>query len=603
MSIKRMEALAIYLFFIALGVWRYSDVIFSQTMSLANSGDGIATIAGIFAVSEQVLGYDSSLFISDMFQFERHGGLLAQPGPFSQIWKIVDVVFGGLFEPNTAYDVVGMLGFVLACACGYKLFSYINFNKFACIILSVIVASLDVTLIRSNSHLFGVGMFFIPILVVLYTMKAGKEVDNKIIVILAILHAVNFNTNEYYGYFGVFFTTSYLVVSWLIKVKDIEIRGLIKSLLIGLCAFLVLMLLLYPTVLFEPIASKLTSFGANEAAAKSAESHHVHDWNSFLIFSISNIYSIFEPDNAILARFINIDIFKNELWEMTYRIGLAIPLFIFVITYTVLLKDKEKIMADLQVIGPLVISSVVMLCLSLHPSFSFSLVPLTYKIAPMFRVSTRALLYFDICMLVMLALSLKWLVVIIKENISNKIASAVLVALIVGFVGLLSYSDSSKISIKGKLPALSLPIVDVYRELGELQDGVLMELPYHSPKTATPEAVYEYLYNRVAHKKPIANQVYTGSNNTKYLDDIHDFSEAVNNLDDQLLNNLVVGGLRYLAVKKDMDEVIEVIERSEVFGLVSSDERTNVYAVKEQAKLPSVSIQYFVFSNIVASKD
>jgi hypothetical protein len=221
----------------------------------------------------------------------------------------------------------------------------------------------------------------------------------------------------------------------------------------------------------------------------------------------------------------------------------------------------------------------------------------------MFRVSTRALLYFDIAIFVILGILINGLFVTCRRKISNKNIYLSVVYMLSLVVGVLSYSDASRISFLGKMPSMELPEIDVYRTVGDMPDGVLMELPYLSPETSAPEASYEYLYNRVGHKKPIANQVYTGSNNTKYTQALHDFSLRVNNLDSALLESLVSNGLKYLAVKDSMNNVLETVSSSESLVLIANDGTTSIFKAKDGLGPKSVDIKTFVYSQIVGEAE
>jgi len=129
-----------------------------------------------------------------------------------------------------------------------------------------------------------------------------------------------------------------------------------------------------------------------------------------------------------------------------------------------------------------------------------------------------------------------------------------------------------------------------------MPDGVLLELPYMSPKNLAPEAVYEYLYNRVGHRKPIANQVYTGSKNTRYTEVLHDFSVKVNELDNVKLDKLVERGMKYIAIKKTMVRALDVASKSTLLELVAQDGITAIFIVTRDNDSEPVDIKTFVYS-------
>ena len=231
---EKWIVIVVVFLFLFFSFWRYSGVLQSENHALTNQGDGLGTIAGVFSVSEQITKYDSSYLFSDTFYSERNGGALLVPGPFSQFWKLTNVSLSTLYSPNSVYDMVGMMGFFLACLSGFFLCRFFKLNVYSSLIFAISIASLDVTILRANGHLFGLGVIFVPILVVLFTAKAGVAPTVKNVATLAVIHTLNFNVNEYYGFFGVFFTSSLLLAYWSLYFSQHTLSKLIKSSVIGL---------------------------------------------------------------------------------------------------------------------------------------------------------------------------------------------------------------------------------------------------------------------------------------------------------------------------------------------------------------------------------
>jgi hypothetical protein len=568
--------LFVVLIFLLLSLWRYSDVLKSENHSLTNQGDGLGTIAGVFTVSEQITKFDSSYLFSDSFYSDRSGGALSSPSPFSQFWKLTTVSLSTFLSPNNVHDTVGMVGFFLACLFGFFLCQYFKLDVYLSLILAIAIASLDVTVARSDGHLFGLGVFFVPIIVVLFTAKAGVDPTVKNVATLALLHTLNFNVNEYYGFFGIFFTSSLLVAYWALYFSEHNFAQLVKVSVIGCLVFVLSMSVVYPNMVGNPLINLFVS-----SEGFSSSNHHVHSWESFQEFSVENVASIFSPANSFFISLINAKDFEHNLWEMTYRIGLVLPVSVFFLLCVLFVVNKREALLTSKKLFVWSIPATVMLLLSISPKFTLSLVPLTYIIAPMFRVATRALLYFDLICFVMLILVTVPLLKELRGKLElDKRVKEVLLATFSICVGLLVYSDVSSIGLKEKMPSLALPNIDVYKVIAEEPDGLLLELPYFSPVTSTIEDGYLYTYNRIAHKKPIVNLIYGGSNNVEHRGAIHNFSLKVNTLNERVLKSLVNSGIKYIAVKNHMPKINELLEKTAIVNKVGNDGITSIYKVR-----------------------
>ncbi|MEZ9464550.1 hypothetical protein [Vibrio splendidus] len=572
-------------------LFRYSSVIFSGDMSLTNSGDGIGTISGIFALQDLVRSGEWQYIFSDMAFFENHGQALSSAGPFSQFWKIVSYLIGKIFSAETAYDVVGMLGYFFTMLAGFALFNYLGSSKIIAIILCVALASIDNNLTRATSHLFGLGVIFAPILVVLQTSKVGLNPNLRSLLILAGAHLLNLNVNEYYGYFGIFYTMTFFAVSTGLRYKLVNWKPLGYSIVISAFVFVFFACILYPNAITFPLLAKL---GIVELEAVTVKTH-VHDWGGFTFYSLAKIYHLFESDISYIRSFMDEQRFQSPLWEMSYRIGIVLPALIAIILYTIYLKSYVTFKVLIKSLIPWFSASGVLLCFALSPHYKLSLVHVTYELAPMLRVGVRALLYFDISMFAIFSICLAALRELNIKNETNKYRwNQYKIPLISILLSLFVYNDVSKLDLFEKMPALELPNKVTYSAIADNAEGILIEIPYLSPLDSTPESNYPYLLNRVYHHKILGNQVYYGSNNTKYTNALDRLSGKINHLDEIFLEELILSGAAYFAVSSSMPKVERVLRMSNKLENVSEDDAVVIFKVKNKFLSSNSDIREFL---------
>ncbi|EOD80119.1 hypothetical protein D515_00689 [Grimontia indica] len=580
-------------FLFIFSVFKYSDAIFSAEMSLANEGDGLGTIAGIFALQDLVQHEGLGYVFSDLAKFSNHGQALSEAGPFSQFWKIVSVTIGYFFSPQLTYDLVGMLGYFFSAVAAFYLFSYLGANRLISLVLAIALVSMDNTIARAYSHLFGLGVMFAPILVVMTTAIASNNPSRKWLIVLALVHIFNFNVNEYYGYFGVFYTISFFIAQTAINARKVDWKELVKNLTIASIVFVSALILLYPNVIGQSLLLKLGII--SEISNKGGT--HVHEWGAFTFYSVQKIHALFESDISFIQNLLDKERFSNDLWEMSYRIGFVLPVSIVLICYHIVLIQGRKSVDFLLKLAPWCLATLVSLCFALSPNYKISLVSLTYEIAPMFRVATRSLLYFNIGLFSILVISLVHLISILDKKAESgerfkKYSISAFALLLV----LLVHNDVSRLDFFEKIPTLKLDTQSPYTVLSDRENGILVEVPYLSPKKSPPEQSYPYLFNRLFHKKILANQIYTGSNNKKYIDDLDSLSESINQLDEGFLNKLITNGVKYFAVEDNYSQTKLTLDNSRDVELIAEEKGVSIYVVKGEKSVKENNINRFLLN-------
>ncbi len=574
-------------FLISYSLFKYSKVMFSGDLALANSGDGLGTIAGIFALQDLVHNGGWQYLFSDLAWYENHGQALAAPGPSSQFWKMVSFIVGSFFVPETAYDVIAMIGYFLTSLIAYVLFRYLGLNRTLSLILCISFASMDNTLVRAQAHLFGLGVAFAPLLVALLTVYAAKNRTTRALIYLALAHVFNFNVNEYYGYFGVFFTISFLFSSFTLNIRKQGVLDLLVPLSVALLFFILLMLLLYPNVIFEPAFNAL--FGKNDVPTTSS---HTHDWNSFSIYTLKSVYPIFESNILSLDRLMNREVFHSETWEMSYRLGIVVPCLIIFLNFVIFIKDFPYFILTAKKIFPWLVAASVLFLFALDVRKPYSLVFLTYELAPMFRVGLRSLLYFNVAMFSILSISIVGITKVYSEELNNIKYKIFGFSLILAL--LLVHNDTTRIDMFQKFPGLKFSSTSPYESVKEMPSGILLEIPFYSPISDPPESNYQYMVNRMFHEKALANQVYYGSNNTVYREELDTLSKKVNDLSTDTLDELIYGGVSYIAVSNESLNSLESLYTSNKVALIVSDETISIFEVVGRTKKEDISVADFL---------
>ncbi|MFH0976566.1 MAG: hypothetical protein V1874_12360 [Spirochaetota bacterium] len=592
--INLIAAVAVVAIFICLGLWKFHDVLVNPNLSLTNQGDGLWYISAVHAFNEFVREGNYSALFGDKFQYDILSLSLTEPLSSSIYWKWNWYILGSFLSPIKVYDINALIAFVLIGIAGYVLARELGANFIISLLSAFLLSHLDVFYQRMDGHLLGLGTYYAPIFLTWSAIRAGKKAILSRMLIFILLLIFNFTVNEYYGYFGFFFGcllfAGYIFVynkNWIIPRKII-----IRNICISILLFLVLMCIIYP----HYIGSKL--IGVFNSYLNISPDHHFA-WNEFIAYSLWNPATLFIPGFNFLRLFLcnislyNRPVFQNTVGEMTFRIGIIIPVITLISCIYYFIKFySKKIKSDIFIHNEFIIwvyAAVIMVIFCLNPRYIFSFVPLTFKIAPMFRVGVRSLLYFDIAIIAMFILFMQKIVndLIQRVNLlpqdlhTKRIykSTFVLSCLIISYFAL---ADVSNNNFLNKFYSVSLPVTKSYSILKDKPNGFLVELPVFSPVITPPEENYIYLYNRIFHGKPILNTVYTGSENVIFREALHKLSTQMNAPDSKLLNKLKRAGVQYIVANKNSKFDFSYLSRTDLLEKIAQDDWRIIYQFKRE---------------------
>ncbi len=107
-SSRRIQLFVAFILFALIASNRFQDAMIDGRTA-AFPGDGWGTVGWIIDVSDNVnrRGFDAiwgDLYVSDSIK----GGMKHQPGAVNPIWMTIYWIIGNTFEPQNAYDAIGL---------------------------------------------------------------------------------------------------------------------------------------------------------------------------------------------------------------------------------------------------------------------------------------------------------------------------------------------------------------------------------------------------------------------------------------------------------------------------------------------------------------
>ncbi|MCF8070511.1 MAG: hypothetical protein K9L30_18175 [Desulfobacterales bacterium] len=573
-------------------------------MCLTNAGDGIGGIGNIFTLKQEV---DESGFVAlfgDTRSSDKVGFGLSAPAPQSLYWKWNLGVLSQIFSPEDVYDVNGIIAFTLIGLFSFILLKELGVSFIFSFIGALLLTHIDHFFSRLNGHLLGLGTYFIPILLCWGAVWAGKKPTLFRMLILAFLNVFNFWVNEYYGYYGFFFSYG-LFLGYFLKFADkpsfLQIKTGVWFILSGIF-FVSAMTLSYPHIVLGKIAELIQIGSENGVPVHNAS----HPWNEFLVYSVRKPMSLFSPWVPWLKQVVVGDVFKSDLGEFTFRIGTAAPVAIlacilfFGYFYIFHKNEKSKVVLWECIIWMAV--SALMVIFALDPRHYISLVPITFKIAPMFRVGARAFLYVDIAVIVLFVYTIDALFCFILKRLVAKKSSIVYLILNVALIVILIFItaigiiDIARDRIWNKVPSLKLPDTSIYEVLRDKPPGLLLELPMYSPIKHSPEKNYLYKYYRTTHGFPIVNTSYPLPTNLEFRDILHRLSNYINTISYEVLKDLKLAGVRYIVVdRRKIDD--SRLRESPGLKLIGENENKSIFSMKTDKLFGRYDfLEHFVYS-------
>lgn len=573
--------------FTLLGLWRFHEVLLIPGQSLTNFSDGIGGIGGIHTFAEEVQRQGASMLLGDQYRPTLIGAGLQEPGPFGPLLKLLAWSMSFATPPDNAWDLYGLLGFIAMGLAGYLLAREVGVRWWAALVAGLLIVHLDAFHLRLPYHLFGLGIYFLPLLAAWAAVRAGRQPTKPRLALLAVFVVLNFLGNEYYGYFGVPFIAILFAGYSLLHRRlwcELGAAAISRRLGGGILLFGLLMVLAYP----HQIGERLTSLLRQPTPVVLGDQPYVRTWPEFVHYATAHPLYIFRPANEWLAARLPDSLFrepvtKRETWEFSYRIGFILPtLTVLLILITLGLRriDCHKGTAGPVVpsqsfslceedatlrptrfpsslegalFGPMLVwlgAALVVALFGITPESRLSLVSLTYAIALMFRVGARAFLYVDIALVILFSLALTAGLTAINRGLAGY-RQGRMAAGVVGFIlVVMTLLDVSSLPLTQPLPARVLPDIAVYTALRERPAGPLLELPLFSPINDPPEINYFYFYHRVGHKQPLIN---FSPANPLHAQRLHELAERLRKPDETVLRELQGAGVRYLAARSMQD--------------------------------------------------
>lgn len=574
---KKNEIYLFLLLIIFYGVWKfYPSLTIGNTVSFPH-GDGLATIAWFGEVSEQFKIQKMSYFFSDLVSVELLGNGVYEPIPMNGLQKIIITTLSLIVYSDNIYDVYAMIGFILVGISSFVLLKEIDTLPVFAVMGALIIINSSNYIRYPGGHL-SLGMPFIPILLTLFIIRAAKIISYKNILLIVVLTVLNFMMNEYYGFYGVFFTIFLffgLIIYYhteAIKTKAFWI-GMVKKISIAAVVFIVLMSMAYPNMFFQKIVSIFI-----HTATTVSSSFGSRSFEEFIAFSIKNHWYYFYPKIPLLQNLVSSEFFTRDVfWEQSFRIGLVLPI-LFILSYLFVffkrnllgLEKRNSLWFGLA-LAPAII---IMFLFSNDPNYGPSLVKVSYSLSEIFRVGARAYLYIFILSLVLFFFyfNLAWQLLSKQNKIKNLTLYFFALALFVS-----ALFDVTGNLWRSQVASYKLPSNDVYTHLATLPKGLVCEIPFYSLPQDVPESSYIYAYNRSIYKAPLLNAQVPMTN--KYYTAYNALSTLMKNPDSATIGLLRDIGVRYVVVDSNNSQWNhEVITKQ--FVMLKTNREKTLYQIK-----------------------
>ena len=131
-----------------------------------------------------------------------------------------------------------------------------------------------------------------------------------------------------------------------------------------------------------------------------------HPDSDFSVYALAHVVTIFRPSLPWLGK--TLPPFPPDTAEFTFRLGTTIPVLASALLAVLVvlflrgpLPQRKRVLQQSLIWSA---AAFLLLLFALSPRYVLSLVPLTHKIAPMFRVGVRALLFVHLGVLFILGL-------------------------------------------------------------------------------------------------------------------------------------------------------------------------------------------------------
>lgn len=534
MKLKKYGLHAFCLFLLVLFcLFRFQEAVFQNVLSAPISPDGYGSVGGFQMMIDQAKESPQILF-SDVYHSTKMGLGILEPGPFSIFWKLYLFIFGSFVG---SLQIVILSTFVIALLNGL-FFYFFSFHFLKSHWMSLIGGVFAICFYnyhyRANGHLFGLGSMFLPVLLVALLLKMTQTKDLLSFLWLAIVTAVNFNVNEYYGFFGLWVTAIVLIYIFVQDFFDENFKW--KQTCVFLAAFgistLSLFLVFYPNQIAMKIINFITRIDSNYVKGIT------HELSTMVFYSSDHLSDFFVVNKHFAAPHQK-SFYQNT--ELTFSIGFFVSVFVvinFLLLYKYLSSKQKRIIYS----SFLIVLTSFLLCLN---PFKFpSLVGINAIIAPMFRVTFRALVYFDISMTFVFLYTTYLLFKSARAKVSKTFIYACLSLIIVSI-------DLPYPHILEKVSSQSFPDAKELSLLANEDSSFkVIDLPMFPTSDSMPERSYIYSFEYAFHRKRVLNFPFAQGNNFKFAAMADQFAKEVNTFKEDMplfLNKL---GVKYVIYHK-----------------------------------------------------
>ena len=535
----------VFLGFLALALWKMSPLLSQPHSFLAPGGDGHAMLGEIFDIAQRYKEHGLRALWGDVSVTDRWGDpkLYGDFAVINWFWRSLFVVFSQFFEPHKAYDSIAILGFALSGVCGYVLALRVGLNLIFSLLFSLFMVSLPNTAARLEGHLM-LAFLHAPMLFLAWVIDTARRPTWQNFIFAGFGLWLAFLVNEYFGYFSIWIAGAiFISMRWqtLRQEFESELRFLLPRALAAAAFFVVLLAFSHPSIVLGPV---LRRFGV---VSELPPTRNFTTMSEFAIYGMKNPLLLVTPGIEIPDVYILNKLFKTSVTgEFTFRIGLLIPLFIWLSRRWLLKNCQSGYLRIKDMIMPLSIAALVAFALGLHPQFRL-LVWVTSVIAPMFRVSVRAYFFLDALLLLIFFLFFQTM----WSEMSRRVfsftpslekylpQSALILALLFCFRDLTTVWWPLAPFAAHALPAE----VEFARKFSQLPQGLVLEVPQFSRASKVVyESLYPYKMRTAYHGMKCINFMWS----KEYETETDAFAKDVNNPVPETVARLSQLGIRYV---------------------------------------------------------
>ncbi len=616
-----------FIIFFLMGLWQFQEGLFDSQNNVYIGGeanDNIVSINHIETLKDKVSSQGIlSLFasstpmeegLSNLGEEKKDNGLI--------ILDILLYILSLFFNSNLAYNLTSFISFLSIACAGYLLSREIGVGPFFSMIVALFLTHLETFEYKFNMHV-DLASYQYPILLIWASLRIGRNPTLTNLSILALLFPIFSSLGLYYGYFGIFFCTTLILGYWFLYKKYKELLKL-KFLFHVLLSFFILLIAFY---IFHPVIRDILNQVLFEHAHFNLHEQTPvkRDFYEYNFWSLNNIFSIFQTGIMSLRSFFPFTAMTEEGkgTETVYRIGFGIPLlFIFLQYYFYKVKTKNKTNKNKNNINQneniqfqifhsrevyiWLLAMFVILGFSVNESYFFSLVRFSYNIVPSFRVGIRALIYFNIALIVIVLYYMENFYKLQKIKYKHIKYKEIFMGVVLIFLYLDVMAPGDP--LYPKIYEAKLRVEQkAYLALRERPQGFLLELPLSSERVMpTWENEYLYYHFQATHRKKLVNSLHDAS----YRPGENWLRESLlmiwNQMTEADLENLRQAKIRYIAIHPTRNIGIpmnfDIFNSTKKLRLLSRDSYTSIFEFIDPMNPPSFTNQKDAFLSFMKDK-